>query len=131
MVGLSNPETGCATCGNWPRIYPTSAYCSFHHKEYMKKWHKKNYATKTRNAQYLRLFGITLEQYEKILIEQQGVCVGCGISQEDYGKFFSVDHDHILGYIRGLLCSHCNLVLGNAKDNPDTLRKLADYLEDF
>lgn len=39
------------------------------------------------------------------------------------------DHDHTTGRFRGWLCNGCNLALGNAYDNPEILRKLADYLE--
>lgn len=39
------------------------------------------------------------------------------------------DHDHATGLFRAYICSPCNLSLGHAKDNPTTLRRLADYLE--
>lgn len=39
------------------------------------------------------------------------------------------DHDHATGKFRGWLCNGCNVALGNVYDNPETLRKLADYLE--
>lgn len=40
-----------------------------------------------------------------------------------------VDHNHDTGAIRGFLCRPCNSALGLIKDNPETLRKLASYLE--
>lgn len=39
------------------------------------------------------------------------------------------DHDHKTGKFRGWLCMHCNSTLGYAKDNPEVLQKLIDYLE--
>lgn len=39
------------------------------------------------------------------------------------------DHNHKTGAFRAYICSPCNLALGHAKDNPTTLRRLADYLE--
>jgi len=57
--------------------------------------------------------GMTEELYEGLLEAQGGVCLGCGITQEEYlertGKRLGVDHDHETGEIRGILCTHCNL----------------------
>lgn len=52
------------------------------------------------------------------------VCDVC----KDFGRI-CLDHDHETGMFRGWLCNHCNLVLGHAKDSPDRLRALANYLE--
>lgn len=39
-----------------------------------------------------------------------------------------VDHDHVTGKVRGLLCRQCNSALGFAGDNPERLERLARYL---
>lgn len=39
------------------------------------------------------------------------------------------DHSHATGSFRGWICSYCNRSLGFARDKPETLRKLAEYLE--
>lgn len=75
---------------------------------------------------YLRTeYGITLVQYERLFEKQSGGCAICGRNQ----KRLCVDHDHISGRVRGLLCNSCNNGLGRFKDNPKSLRKAADYLE--
>jgi len=51
-------------------------------------------------------------------------CVICGIETN-----VVVDHDHATGDVRGGLCQGCNLGLGHFKDNPETLRLAALYLE--
>ena len=51
-------------------------------------------------------------------------CVICGIETSPV-----VDHDHQTGYVRGGLCSNCNLGLGHFKDSPELLRLAALYLE--
>lgn len=72
-------------------------------------------------------YHITLEDYEALLVEQNGLCAIC--NGEPHGEFLSVDHNHETGKVRGLLCRNCNVGLGALKDSPDVLRRAADYLE--
>ena len=75
-------------------------------------------------------YGMTSEQYEAMLKRQNGQCAVCPATQADSKKTrLHVDHDHQTGKVRGLLCTHCNQAIGCAKDSPDRLRELADYLE--
>lgn len=61
---------------------------------------------------------------------QGGRCLGCETDVPGGGKGrFVVDHNHLTGVIRGLLCHMCNVALGMVKDKPDVLRQLANYLE--
>lgn len=74
-------------------------------------------------------YGITLEDYDRILAEQGGLCALC--KTDDPGRaYFSVDHDHITLVVRGLLCHNCNVGLGMFKDNVDALRAAVGYLTD-
>src|SRR5436853_4546544 len=70
-------------------------------KDNRQSWLKANYR-------------ITEIDYQKLFILQEGKCAICKIQQE---KVFDIDHDHLTGEIRGLLCHSCNLLLGGAKDN--------------
>jgi hypothetical protein len=63
-----------------------------------------------------------------LIFKHQGRCAVCSSEAEDHHGLV-IDHCHDRGVIRGLLCQGCNLALGAVKDAPDTLRKLADYLE--
>lgn len=80
-----------------------------------------------RRAVLKREYGITPEQYDRMHAEQGGVCAICGDQQR--GRALDVDHDHVTGAVRGLLCSGCNQTLGKMKDSPDLLRAAAAYLE--
>jgi len=75
-----------------------------------------------------RLYGITLAQYNEMLGKQEHLCALCGEKPET-DRRMHVDHDHVTGKIRALLCHHCNLLLGNAKDSVERLHQAIAYLE--
>ena len=73
-------------------------------------------------------YGIDIDEYSKMLEEQNGRCV-CGATEARVNaKALHVDHDHNTGLIRGLLCHRCNRAIGLV-DDPENLRALADYIE--
>jgi len=97
-----------------------------------------------RKAKWKRRYGISPEQYDAILMSQNGRCAICNRTEEESkvakrNKTFGVDHDHgcclsdkTCGKcIRGLLCTNCNSLLGMAKDNIDILKLAILYLEKY
>ena len=72
-------------------------------------------------------YGISQNEYLKLLERQHGVCDICG-NLNEHGRPLSIDHSHETGMIRGLLCDRCNRALGAFKDNPTLLQTAADYL---
>lgn len=69
---------------------------------------------------------------------QNGLCVICSTpirvergTQEERSTKAHLDHDHSDNSIRGLLCGHCNLMIGFAQDSPAILKKAAQYLESY
>jgi len=71
-----------------------------------------------------RLYGISDEQYKKMLLNQEGGCAICGRKTK-----LCVDHCHLSLKIRGILCVNCNLGIGNFKDSIELLLKAGIYLE--
>ncbi len=43
----------------------------------------------------------------------------------------SVDHDHVTGKIRGLLCHYCNVGIGNFRENQESLAAAIEYLNSY
>lgn len=75
-----------------------------------------------------RTFGITVEEYERLLAVQDGRCAIC--ERRPRKRRLAVDHDHDTGEVRGLLCTRCNhKLLGAAYESAPVLRRAARYLE--
>ena len=88
---------------------------------------KNERVARAKNYHLRRTFGITLDQYNEMLAEQDGTCKVCHkVDTTD----LAVDHCHSTGKVRGLLCGPCNRALGLAYDDPKLLRALAEYLEE-
>ena len=77
---------------------------------------------------HLKRFGLSVEQYDLMLQQQNGVCAIC--KQLETGKTINlcVDHCHKTGKVRGLLCGKCNKALGLIGDNLETLTNAGIYL---
>lgn len=69
-----------------------------------------------RDARFQRLYGITVEEYDRLLHQQQGGCARCGAVPRN-GLRLAVDHNHESGRVRGLLCGPCNTYLGRLEAN--------------
>lgn len=99
-------------------------------KECDKKRVKENTCPiRKRELQLQRDYGITLNEYNQMLVEQGYRCKICGTTEPGgkHGKFM-VDHSHNTGEVRGLLCKSCNIALGEVGDNISTLQKMIEYL---
>lgn len=96
-----------------------------------KIWVHKNYAYTLEYRRRLSLkknFGITIEQYDAMLKEQNGVCAICGNKCKS-GRRLAVDHCHKTGLNRGLLCANCNRGLGLFSDSTKLLIAAIKYLQ--
>jgi len=82
----------------------------------------------TKNRDLMKLYGITLDDYNKMFAEQDGKCFICGTHVCSTGRALAVDHDHETGKVRGLLCANCNTALGKFNDDVELLKKAIDYL---
>ena len=85
---------------------------------------------KQREKMLKQNFNMTSEVYEEMLRVQKESCAICGTTDFNYsrGKRPHIDHCHQTGKIRGLLCGHCNIGLGQFFDNVALLEKAIVYL---
>ncbi len=75
-----------------------------------------------------RGYGLSEEDYDRMLAEQEGCCAICERHAEVLGQPLGVDHDHGTKAVRGLLCDDCNLGLGKFRDRIDLLDAASVYL---
>lgn len=116
---------------------------------YLREWRKKNrdYVRQklreknstpegfaiSKNSRLKRTYGITLAEYREMFNKQNGVCFICGnpeTNSQRRDNNLSVDHNHITGKVRKLLCSNCNRGLGEFNDNIIIMERAIQYLKD-
>lgn len=73
-------------------------------------------------------YNMTLEEHDALFASQGFACGACGSPTPNSKKGWSTDHCHSTGAVRGILCHHCNVGIGHAKDSPQTLQMWIKYL---
>jgi len=73
------------------------------------------------------MYGISVEDYEQMLEDQNGGCYICGKKPEGK-RALDIDHDHSTGKVRGLLCSNHNRALGLLGDDISLMLRSVEYL---
>lgn len=82
------------------------------------------------SSYYKKLYNMTLEEVQDMLSKQNNKCLICTVDLQSVGKYNThVDHCHKTGKVRGILCRSCNLGIGHFKDNIETIKNAAKYLE--
>lgn len=76
----------------------------------------------------VRKYGLEVIDFANLLRSQGFKCAGCRETL-NLDRKTHIDHCHDTGKVRGILCHFCNLVLGQAKDRAEVLRRLAEYLD--
>ena len=92
------------------------------------QWRLRNLG-KVANRVRKRKYNLSPEEYIKLYEDQKGCCAICGVHRDTLDKNFAIDHDHITGKVRGLLCRRCNLFLGHVQDSIKLLQKAINYLQ--
>jgi hypothetical protein len=118
----------CVECGVRSRSGKDSRYCTEcrttymqayrashpQHKVVAQRWHRKH------------IYGLSDVEYKALYLAQAGLCAACG-SQEK----LVVDHDHVTGNVRGLLCHTCNVLLGSIEKDQERVEKVMEYFDKY
>lgn len=120
----------CVDCGpqEKPRKNRAAPYpgprCATHHRD-----RRKTVRASTADRRLETVYSITRAEYDRIKAEQGDHCI-CGewTGYNGATRALSVDHDHRTGFVRGVLCKHCNDLLGRVGDDPRYFELMARYL---
>ena len=82
-----------------------------------------------KNWALIRTYGITVDDYNKMLYEQNGCCAICNKHHTEFKKPLGVDHRHSDGKIRELLCYKCNPGISFFNEDINLLEKVIVYLK--
>jgi len=110
--------SSCKACLNeWRREYKKEKRVQYQEYEFARNL-KRNY-------------GITINQYNKMLKDQSERCACCGKHQSEFKRRLHVDHDHASGQVRALLCTKCNPGIGYFQHSVEKLEMAIRYLKKF
>lgn len=104
----------------------SKSYCKDCRKSNHKSFYGKN-QNRFRDAHYKQKYGITLEDYERMYMFQEGKCAIC----KKHESRLCVDHNHKSKKVRGLLCPLCNKGVGLFYENKKILVSAIEYLESY
>jgi hypothetical protein len=115
----ANPQREIARVKQWQQL--NKAIVNARNRAYreanplaMREWHLRS------------KLGISIADYDELLRRQRG---GCAVCHKPPGNIsLHVDHDHVTGKIRGLLCVGCNNAIGQFHDDADLLARAIDYV---
>ncbi len=127
---LSRPERTAPispTNWEWKETFPSK-----NKAVYARVWRANN-PDRVKNTDLKKSYGITLDDYNRMLKEQDYKCAICTLPNDAVcgsggPRAMCVDHDHATGKVRGILCDACNRGLGKLKDSVDNLQWAINYL---
>lgn len=96
-----------------------------------KQWKENKLSGRSKHHALKTTYGLELKEVEQMYIDQGGKCAICDKFKATFTQSggLYIDHDHVTGQIRGLLCNSCNVMLGLAKDNIEVLVSAINYLK--
>jgi len=118
----------CISCGEIKSV------SEFHFYKNRNKYHslcfickKEKFKEYQKNTGRFKRYGITKEKYDEMVLVQNNKCYIC----ENHQEVLYIDHNHITGEIRKLLCRDCNSALGLLKENKKTINNMKKYIENY
>lgn len=132
VCGYEGPETDFTVTRKVNGVNHYNGRCRPCYNAYYREKNKRpEVVEQRRRRDFKKKYGITMEGYQDLLVKQGGACAMCGVMADDHWRWLAVDHNHLTGQVRGLLCDSCNKGIGNLKadEGTDLLKKAIAYVE--
>lgn len=101
-----------------------------YYTKYLKKYNsREDVIDKKREKNLKNKYNLTLKMYAEMLKKQNNKCEICKVDQKELTYKLHVDHDHVNGKIRGLLCPRCNVALGYFEKSD--IKELEKYINKY
>jgi hypothetical protein len=107
----------CLDCNKAKQREYTRIYRETKREQRHEYWRRRNY-------------GLTPEQQKQLWEQANGRCQICGADPTERDPKLCVDHDHVTGRVRGLLCRNCNTAVGLLNDEPSLVERALHYLQE-
>jgi hypothetical protein len=111
-------------------------YFKQYQREYQRKYRKK-YDKMPKRRERNRVKGwksqgiiLSISGYNKLYNEQKGRCCICGKHQSEINYPLYVDHNHMTGKVRGLVCRYCNFLIGVVENREKELKKIHKFIQE-
>jgi Recombination endonuclease VII len=129
----SGYSSQCKTCADKRRV-KRSKENRQRENESRRDYYKRTYTPQNGKKKELQKFGLTLDSFSAMKEAQNDACAVCKRPEQinhTKGKKreLAVDHCHLTGRVRGLLCNACNTGIGKLKDSPQLLEAAIMYLK--
>lgn len=104
-------------------------------RDYKKRRTTIAYKQLRRDNALQRLYGITLDNFNQLVLIQNGLCAICKLPPKvrkvrgGIAQSLCVDHNHTTTRIRELLCADCNLLVGQIEKNRQLVTPILQYLD--
>ena len=136
--------TKCNEAKPLSEFYRATAYkdgyfsqCKSCQHDYQRATRKPRNPIEQKRAHLKRTFNLTRDEYDAMRQAQNGVCASCDRPEtrtdlrNGDALDLAVDHDHVTGQVRALLCNSCNIALGLLQDDPERIEQLLRYIQRF
>lgn len=100
-------------------------YCKPCHRRQQRESLERRYGGSSRHYHLMQKYGISAVEVDELIRQQGGTCAVC--RKRDATQ---VDHDHVTGAIRGIVCLLCNAAMGAFHDDPALIRRAIAYVKE-